>query len=281
MTDDGYFIRRLSSVVRPPSLQGLPYRHAEFSDSLDLALDLVAGDGGGDARWRAGHDDVAGREVDHLRKFCDDLRHVPDHLIKVAVLAHLAVDFEHDAAFRRVADRGCRLERPARRRMIERLADLPGPLDVARGDLQIAACQVDADAVAVDAGKRVFDLDVAATAFERHHQVDLVMHVLGQRRVGHRAAVGHDRVGGLGEEEWRLAHVLAHLLDVLDVIAADAPQAANRKILIGAGNRNRSLRRLRNDIAFRVGAHEAVFLLEGDIDARAYSPGRAAVKGCS
>src|SRR5580700_11528835 len=105
----------ISSVVCPPSLQGLPNRHAEFSDALDLALDLVAGDGGGNARRRAGHDDVAGRELDYLRKFRDDLRHVPDHLIEVAVLAHLAVDLEHDAAFRRMADRGRRRERPARR----------------------------------------------------------------------------------------------------------------------------------------------------------------------
>src|SRR5580692_9595867 len=164
-----------------------------------------------------------------------------------------------------MADRSSWLERPAWRRVIERLADLPRPLDVARGDLQITTGQVDADAIAVDAGKRVFGLDVAAAAFERHDQLDLVMHVLGQRRVGHRAAVGHDRVRGLGEEERRLAHVLAHLLDVLDVIAADAPQAANRKILIGAGNRNRSLWRLRNDIALCVGAHETVSCWRGTL----------------
>ena len=99
-------------------------------------------------------------------------------------------------------------------------------------------------------------LDVAAAALERDDQLDLVVHVLGQRRIGHRAAVRHDGVGGLGEEERRLAHVLAHLLDVLDIIAADAPQAADRKIFVGAGDRNRGLRRLRDDIAFGVGAHE-------------------------
>src|SRR5580704_9930356 len=271
MTDDRRRTTDHSSVLcRPSSVvqsERLPNRHAEFSDTLDFALDLVAGDGGRDARWRAGHNDVAGGELDHLRKFCDDLRHVPDHLIEVAVLAHLAVDLEHDAAFRRVADRGCRLERPAWRRIIERLADLPRPLDVARSDLQVATRQVDADAVAIDAGKRVFGLDVAAAAFERHDQLDFVMHVLGQRGVGHRAAVGDDRVRRLGEEERRLAHVLAHLLDVLDIIAADAPQAADRKKLTGAGNRYRSLRRLRNDITLCVGAHEAVSCWRGSENA--------------
>jgi len=115
--------------------------------------------------------------------------------------------------------------------MVERLADLPRPLDVARGDLQIAPGQIDADAIAVDAGERVLGFDVSAAAFERHHQLDLVLHVLGQRRLRHGAAVGHDGVGGFAKEERRLAHVLAHLLDMLDVIAADAPQPADRKIL--------------------------------------------------
>ncbi len=121
--------------------------------------------------------------------------------------------------------------------MIEGLADLPRALEVARGDLQVAARQIDADAVAPDAVVGLGDRNIAAAAFERDHQLDLVMHVLGQRRVGHRAAVRHDGVGGLGEEERRRALVLAHLADVLDVIAADAPDAAHRE------NLGRSLRR--------------------------------------
>jgi hypothetical protein len=50
-----------------------------------------------------------------------------------------------------------------------------------------------------------------------------MMHVFGQRRIRHRAAVRDNGVGRFGKEEWRLADVLSHLLDVLDVIAADAP----------------------------------------------------------
>jgi hypothetical protein len=118
------------------------------------------------------------------------------------------------------------------------------PISHGRFDLQVAPAQIDADAIAVDAGERVLGFHVAAAAFEHHHQLALVVYVLGQRRVRHGAAVGHDGVGGFGKEERRLAHVLAHLLDVLDVIAADAPQPADRKILAGAGNRNGGLRRL-------------------------------------
>ena len=75
---------------------GRPDRHRELADALDLAFELVAGNGGGDARGRAGHDDVAGRELDHLGKLHDHLRHVPDHLREIAVLADLAVALERD-----------------------------------------------------------------------------------------------------------------------------------------------------------------------------------------
>src|ERR1700684_3719252 len=108
-------------------LQRRPDRDIERADALDLTLDLVAGDGGGDARRRSRHDDVAGRKLDHLRKFRDDLRHVPDHLIEIAVLAHLAVDLEQDAALRRMADRGCRLGRAAGWRVVESRRCFPRP----------------------------------------------------------------------------------------------------------------------------------------------------------
>ena len=76
-------------------------------------------------------------------------------------------------------------------------------------------------------------------------EFDLVVHVLGQRRIRHRVAVGHDRVGRLGEIERRQALVIAHFADVLDIVAADAPDAANREQLLRSGDRNGSLRRRR------------------------------------
>jgi hypothetical protein len=106
---------------------------------------------------------------------------------------------------------------------------IPRPLHLTGGDLQVAAGQVDADAVAPDAVIGLLRLDVQPAGFQRDDKLDLVMHVLGQGRVGYYAAIRHDRVGRLGEKErWR-ALVLPHLADVLDVIAADAPDAAHRK----------------------------------------------------
>ena len=147
-----------------------------------------------------------------------------------------------------MADLGRGPERAARRGAVERLADLPRPLDVARGDLQIAARQVDADAIAPHAVERLVLRDVAAAGLQRHDHLDLVMQVAGQRRVGHRAAVMHDRVGGLGEEERRLALVLSHLLDVLEIIAPDAPDAPHRKHLAAAGDLHGGLRCGRDDV---------------------------------
>src|SRR5581483_12486374 len=76
---------------KPNLLQRLANGDGELADALDFALDLVAGDRGGDARRRAGHDDVTGGELHHLRKLGDDIRHVPDQLVEIAVLADLAV----------------------------------------------------------------------------------------------------------------------------------------------------------------------------------------------
>src|SRR4029077_7284172 len=113
----------------------------------------------------------------------DDLGRVPDHLLEIAVLADLAVALEGDAALLRVADLGGRPQRAARRRGVERLADLPRPLLVARGDLQVAPREVDADAVSPDRIERLVAFDVAAAALKRDYQLDLVVHVLGQRRI--------------------------------------------------------------------------------------------------
>jgi hypothetical protein len=135
-----------------------------------------------------------------------------------------------------------------------RLADFPGPLLLARGDLQVAAGEVDADAIAVDVVERLVGGNVEAAALHRHDQFDLVMQILGQRRVGDGGAVRHQHVGVLGEEERRRALVIAHLADVLEIVAPDAPDAANRKGFRFADDGKRRLRRGGNDVG--CGVHE-------------------------
>src|SRR4029078_12101495 len=77
---------------------------------------------------------------------------------------------------------------------------------LARGNLQVAAGKIDPDAVAPDVAQGVRGLEVAAAALERDDEFDLVVAVLGQRRVGDGLAGVDDRVRGLGEEERRVAH---------------------------------------------------------------------------
>src|SRR5512136_2748012 len=75
------------------------------------------------------------------------------------------------------------------------------------------------------------------------------MHVFGQRWVGHSAAIRNDGIGRLGKKEGRCSFVLPHLTDVLNVVAADAPDAANRKYFVDSCNRDRGLWRGQNDVA--------------------------------
>src|ERR1700731_367295 len=91
---------------------------SEGADARDLALELVAGHGRGDAGGGSGHDHVAGGKLDHLAELADHLRHAPDHLGEVAVLAHLAVDLQGDAPLARMTDVCGGLQRSAWRRGI-------------------------------------------------------------------------------------------------------------------------------------------------------------------
>src|SRR5581483_3342026 len=128
----------------------LANRDLQRADALDAALDPIAGVKLRHAGRRARHDDVAGCELHLLRKLPDDFRHAPDQFGEIALLRLLAVDREPDLALGGMADLGGRLDRRARRRIVERLADFPRSLLLARGELQVAAGEVDADGIAIN-----------------------------------------------------------------------------------------------------------------------------------
>src|SRR3954454_21575926 len=161
------------------SLLRLADSHLQRAAAVDAACELVAGLELRHAGRRARHDDVAGGELYLLRELPDDLGYIPDQLGEVALLRFLAVDREPDLALGGMADLRCRLHRGAGRRIVERLADLPGTLLLARGDLEVAAGQVDADGIAVDMVERLVGGNVEAAALHRDDQLDLVMQILG------------------------------------------------------------------------------------------------------
>ncbi|OCB48293.1 hypothetical protein A5721_05110 [Mycobacterium vulneris] len=173
---------------------------------------------------------MTGGEVDSGRDRADDLGNRPDQVAEVAVLPELAVDAQPDLAAARVADVGDRMNRRARGGGVEPLGPVPRPAELLGLVLQIAAGQVDADAVAPDQAQSIVRCHVAASGAQRHHELDLVVERRGQRRVGDDALGNDHRVGRLHEEERRLpVRILAHLARVGRVVAPHAEHPPDRK----------------------------------------------------
>ena len=136
------------------------------------------------------------------------------------------------------------MDRSDHRGMVKTLADLPRLFLRRHAVLQIAPRHVEAERVAVDVIERLLRRDVGAAGFQRRHEFDLVVIVFGERgiwMIHNRAGRDKlDRVGRLLEEERRLAGRIGAALDRMrGVIAPDAIDAANRKHLFLARNRNR------------------------------------------
>ncbi len=113
--------------------------------------------------------------------------------------------------------------------MFEGLGELPRAAELLGFGLQVAAGEIDADAVAIDAVERLFGGYIGAAGLQGQHAFDLEMHVIRQRRIGEILA-GEEIVGVLLEEEGRLAvRIMAHFDGVIGIIAADAIDAADRE----------------------------------------------------
>ena len=156
---------------------------------------------------------------------------------------------------------------------LEGLRHLPRAAQLLRPVLQVAPGHVDADGVAEDAVERARDRNVRAALAERHHHLDLVMHVLGGRRIGKRA-VEDQVVRVLLEEERRLAvRVAAHLDRVGGVVAADAIDAVDREQEVAAGDRQSRLRLRLDRIARAAGLNVHAWLPWGhDRDRPLHAP---------
>lgn len=193
---------------------------------------------------RAGIDDVAGLQLERFRQFCDLLGDTPDHLAEIGVLPDGAVDCQRDRTLLEMAGLACRVNRTEHGRMIKALADLPGLLLRGHAVLKIAPGHVEPERIAIDMVERLLDRNVGAAGFQRRNQLDLVMIVLGQRRIGMIGDLADrdvlNRVGRLLEEERRLAVRIRAALDrVRRIIAADAVDAAHLEHLGLADNRDR------------------------------------------
>ena len=99
--------------------------------------------------------------------------------------------------------------------------------------LAVAAGKVDSHRIAEHMIQRLLDRDVRTAATDGADQFDLVMQVSGVGGVGDGRAALHDGVGGLGEEERRLAAGAAHLAGVGGVVASDAEDATHGEAVSG------------------------------------------------
>jgi hypothetical protein len=130
--------------------------------------------------------------------------------------------------------------------MIEALGDLPGQALVALLGLQVASREVVADGIAEHVRQRARDRNGAAALPDRDDELHFVVEVLRAGWIRNFAAIGDDGIGGLREEERRLAgRIAAHLADVFRVVAPDAVDPAHGVRVIAAldGQRRRSPRR--------------------------------------
>src|ERR1700687_491428 len=118
--------------------------------------------------------------------------------------------------------------------MIKTLADFPWLLFSGHAVLQIAPGHIEAERIAIDMLERLFGGNIAAARFQRRHQLDFMVIVLGERGI---AMIRYrtdrdvlDRVGRLLEKERRLSRRVGAALDrVRGIIAADAVDPAHRK----------------------------------------------------
>src|SRR5215470_8756646 len=93
---DGAVTPRLEPSMTGPTragnrdVSGSNDADGEFADAVDAALQPVAALHGADAGRCAGEDQIAGLEDEETGEVADDLRHFPDELGEIALLAQFA-----------------------------------------------------------------------------------------------------------------------------------------------------------------------------------------------
>src|ERR1035437_1237911 len=142
--------------------------HAQFAQAIDTGHQLVTHLGCAHPRRGAGENDVTDLERVILGQKCDLLRHTPDHLVDIGLLAELAVHLEPELALGRMPYLACRRDRPARRGLVEILAEAPWTALVLSLLLQVAAGHVETDRITPDMVIGALGGDLVATLADEH-----------------------------------------------------------------------------------------------------------------
>ena len=108
-----------------------------------------------------------------------------------------------------------------RRGEIESFTPIPGPALFSGLQLEITTRQVDSDPVAEDMIESFVDGNSITRLANRDDELDLIVKVIGLRRVWYDRVVVYDRVSRLQEEERRLAIGIAtHFASMGRIVAA-------------------------------------------------------------
>lgn len=151
-----------------------------------------------------------------------------------------------------------RHQRPAGRGRVKPFGPIPGPAHFLGDVLQVAAGQIDRDAVPPHEIKRLTGVQVHAMPADSDDHFDFMMQVVGLRRIGHRSGGRNHGVGRLHEKERRFAsRIVAHFARVRGIVAADTEHAPNGKACRTSGDRDRRLRwRRKNELRHQERLHE-------------------------
>src|SRR5689334_4962507 len=101
------------------------YPECHLIDPCDMSDHFVAPDDRSNACGGTGKNQIARLKREETREIGNHFRHLPDHLVKVSILAELAIDLEPNGAFVRMADGRDWVKRTAGGRFFKGLAGFP------------------------------------------------------------------------------------------------------------------------------------------------------------
>ena len=173
-------MHRDAGALSRPQAGGSDHQDLEVADLVDVAVQAVAALDRADAGGRAGHDQVARLQRRRGRRGRRSSRATFQIIwLRSPVLAGSPLTSSLIAPLAGWPIARGRHERPAGRRMLEGLADLPGAAQLLGLALQVAPGHVEADGVAEDVVQRACAAGCRCRRCQRHHQLDLVVHVAG------------------------------------------------------------------------------------------------------
>src|SRR5918992_1468792 len=193
-----------------------------------MSLQVVPWFDATDSLRGSGHDQVAGLQLDQRAQVGDRLRHLPDLLREVALLAEFSVDAQVYRSLAGMADGRRWPDRTHRSGAVEALRHVPGPASLLRLCLKVATRHVQTNRIPEHVREGRFGGDAFTAAFQRNHEFDLVMQLFCRGRKRQRASSLYDGTRRLHEEERRLpVGIVTHLNGVLRVVATDAEHSTD------------------------------------------------------